>query len=146
MNDFEVEIYCDGACRGNPGPGGWGVVLRIGHHEEELNGFKKKTTNNEMELTAAIEGLRTLKEKSVVKVVTDSNYVVQGMKEWIFSWSNNGWKTASKKPVKNKSLWQELKSIADQHLVEWTWVKGHAGHAGNERADMLANEAMDENL
>ena len=146
MSETKIEIFCDGACRGNPGPGGWGALLVSGSHKKELYGFKQKTTNNEMELTAAMEGLRALKKRSNVNVVTDSNYVVQGMKGWIFGWIKNGWKTSGKKPVKNKELWQGLKEAADKHDVEWTWVKGHAGHPENERADALANRAMDENM
>ena len=138
-----IEIFCDGGCRGNPGPGGWGSLLRQGGKEKELSGYKTMTTNNEMELTAAIEGLNALKMPCNVTVTSDSNYVVQGMKTWVFNWIKNGWKTANKKPVKNKKLWQALHKAATRHDVEWVWIKGHAGHPENERADLLANMAMD---
>jgi len=138
-----VEIYCDGACRGNPGPGGWGAVLRSGDKEKRISGYKQMTTNNEMELTAAIEGLKALKRHSKVKVTSDSSYVVKGMKEWIHSWKAKGWKTSAKQPVKNQELWKALDAAAARHEVEWEWIKGHNGHPENELADQLANEAID---
>lgn len=139
-----VEIFCDGACKGNPGPGGWGAILRFGDNEKELYGFKAHTTNNEMELTAAIEALSALKRPCKVRLVTDSNYLVKGMKEWIHSWKKNGWKTSGKQPVKNAGLWRKLEEVSSTHHVKWEWIKGHAGHAENERADQLANRAIDE--
>jgi ribonuclease HI len=139
-----VVIHSDGACRGNPGPGGWGTVLESEGKVKELKGYKARTTNNEMELTGAIEGLRALKRPAKVTIYTDSSYVVKGMKEWIFGWKRNGWVTSTKQPVKNRDLWQALDAAARAHRVEWRWVKGHAGNAGNERADRLANEAIDE--
>lgn len=138
-----VEIFCDGACRGNPGPGGWGALLRSGGKEKRINGYKAHTTNNEMELTAAIESLRALKKPSRVTITTDSNYVVKGMTEWIHSWRKKGWKTAGKKPVKNRELWEALAKEAKRHEVEWLWIRGHNGHPENELADSLANEAID---
>jgi ribonuclease HI len=142
MND-QVEIYCDGACRGNPGPGGWGALLRTEGHEKRLCGSALDTTNNRMELTGAIEGLRALKRPCVVTVWTDSEYVKKGMTEWLAGWKARGWKTAAKAPVKNADLWQELEQEAARHQVDWRWVKGHAGHEGNEIADELANQAID---
>jgi ribonuclease HI len=136
-----VEIFTDGACKGNPGPGGWGVVLRKGHHEKELAGSEPLTTNNRMELTAAIRALESLKEPCAVQLHTDSRYVIDGITGWIFGWQRNGWKTAAKKPVLNADLWQELQSAARRHQVEWVWVKGHDGHPENERADKLASDA-----
>ncbi len=138
-----IEIYCDGACRGNPGPGGWGALLRSGKKEKELKGYKPHTTNNEMELTAAIESLNALKKKSSVTVFTDSKYVMQGITSWIKTWVKNNWRTAGKKPVKNRELWEALLKASERHDVKWTWVKGHNGHPENERADELANEAID---
>ncbi|MDH5638937.1 MAG: ribonuclease HI [Nitrospinota bacterium] len=138
-----VEIFCDGACRGNPGPGGWGAVLESGDHKKEINGYKPRTTNNEMELTAAIESLNSLKRPSRVILCSDSNYVIQGMTSWIHSWIKNNWRTAARKPVKNQQLWMALSAAAAPHQVDWVWVKGHAGHPQNERADGLANEALD---
>ncbi len=140
----KVEIFCDGACKGNPGPGGWGVILRHGEVEKELYGFKPHTTNNEMELTAAIQSLKALKTHCEVTLITDSNYVVKGMSEWIFSWKKNGWKTSGKQPVKNMELWKELEAAAARHKVKWKWVRGHAGHPENERADQLANRGIEE--
>jgi ribonuclease HI len=134
-----VVIYTDGACKGNPGPGGWGVWLRSGVHERELAGGEALTTNNRMELTAVIEGLRALKWPCEVVVYTDSQYVRQGITEWIHSWKKRGWKTADKNPVKNDDLWRALDVEAARHQVRWQWVKGHAGDEGNERADALAN-------
>ena len=139
MVDAAVEIYADGACKGNPGPGGWGVLLCTHGHEKELCGGEAQTTNNRMELTAVIEGLATLEHRSKVRVYTDSQYVQKGISEWIHNWKRRGWLTADKKPVKNEDLWRKLDEIARGHHVEWHWVKGHAGHPENERADMLAN-------
>ena len=142
--DGNVDIFTDGACRGNPGPGGWGVILRLGEHERELWGGERQTTNNRMELTAAIRGLEALKRPVAATVHTDSQYVLKGISEWIHGWKRNGWKTADKKPVKNADLWQILDALAAGHDVEWVWVKGHAGHPENERADGLANRGIDE--
>ena len=136
-----VEIATDGACKGNPGPGGWGVLIRMGAREKELSGGEKLTTNNRMELTAAIEGLNALKRPCRVTLSTDSRYVMDGLTKWIHGWRKNGWKTADKKPVKNAELWQALIDAAAPHRVEWVWVKGHAGHPDNERADKLASDA-----
>jgi ribonuclease HI len=137
-----VKAYTDGACSGNPGPGGWGVVLQFGDHERELKGGEGDTTNNRMELTAAIEALKALKEPCHVALTTDSTYVKDGITKWLANWKRNGWKTAAKKPVKNQDLWQQLEHCVTQHTVEWLWVKGHSGHPENERADSLANEGM----
>ncbi len=142
----DVEIYCDGACRGNPGPGGWGALLRSGENEKRIYGFAAETTNKRMELTGAIEALRTLKKPCAVVVWTDSQYVKKGMTEWLAGWKAKGWKNAAKEPVKNVDLWQALETEALRHKVEWRWVKGHAGHEGNEIADQLANQAIDEKL
>lgn len=136
-----VEAFTDGACKGNPGPGGWGVVLRAGTKERELSGGEPETTNNRMELTAAIEALNALKRPCRVKLSTDSRYVMDGLTKWIHGWRRNGWRTADKKPVKNAELWQALVEAAARHRVEWEWVKGHAGHPENERADKLASDA-----
>jgi len=140
----KVEIFTDGGCRGNPGPGGWGALMRYGEHEKEIYGYDKETTNNRMELMAAIRALEVLNRASEVSLTTDSNYVRQGITEWLEGWKKRGWKTAAKKPVKNKDLWQRLDEAVARHNVEWHWVKGHSGHEGNERADDLANRAMDE--
>ncbi|WP_274584609.1 ribonuclease HI [Neisseria leonii] len=137
--DKTVYLYTDGACKGNPGAGGWGVLLRYGAHEKELSGGEADTTNNRMELTAVIEGLKALKRTSRVVICTDSQYVKNGMESWIHGWKKNGWKTAAKQPVKNEDLWRELDRLTAAHDVAWKWVKGHAGHADNERADVLAN-------
>ncbi len=137
-----VEIYTDGACSGNPGPGGWGAILRFNGHEKELSGGEASTTNNRMELTAAIEALRALTRHCKVDLYTDSNYVRHGITEWIENWKARGWKTANKKPVKNQDLWQQLDEMIQQHDVTWHWVKGHAGHPENERADELARAGI----
>ncbi len=133
-----IEIWTDGACSGNPGPGGWGAVLLWGDHRKEIYGGESETTNNRMELMAAIEALNALKKPSKVRLHTDSVYVKDGLTKWIHGWKRNGWKTASKKPVKNKDLWQELDEACKRHDIEWRWVKGHDGDEGNERADELA--------
>jgi len=138
----EVEAFTDGACSGNPGPGGWGVLLRAGSHEKELCGGAAHTTNQRMELTAAIEALRALKRPSRITIHSDSKYVVQGMTEWIHGWKKRGWKNAAKQPVANRDLWEELDRLAARHEVRWEWVKGHAGHAENERADALARKGI----
>lgn len=135
----QVVMYTDGACKGNPGVGGWGVSLQYGPHRKELFGGEAETTNNRMELTAAIEGLKQLKQACKVTIYTDSKYVMQGMEEWLAGWKARGWKTASKSPVKNVDLWQQLDELVGKHEVTWQWVKGHAGDEGNERADELAN-------
>lgn len=145
MNDH-VEMFTDGACRGNPGPGGWGVLLRSQGHEKRLYGFEADTTNNRMELMAAIMGLEALKRPCLVALTTDSEYVRRGITEWLASWRRRGWKTAGKKPVKNLDLWQRLDQAAGRHQVDWHWVRGHTGHPENEIADSLANRAIDENL
>lgn len=136
-----VEIYTDGACKGNPGPGGWGVLMRSGHHERELHGGEPSTTNNRMELTAVIQALSALKRPCHVSLYLDSEYVRKGITEWIHGWKARGWRTASREPVKNVELWQALDSLVSGggHRIDWHWVKGHAGHPGNERADALAN-------
>ena len=140
----DIEIFTDGACRGNPGPGGWGVVLRTGSYEKELFGGEQSTTNNRMELRAAIEGLAALKRPSRVTITTDSQYVRQGITQWIEGWKRNQWRTSAKKPVKNQDLWQLLDELTRQHEVTWEWVKGHSGHIDNELADTLANRGIDE--
>ncbi len=140
----EILIYADGACKGNPGKGGWGAWLRSGVHERELWGGEALTTNNRMELTAVIQALSALKRKSRVRVVTDSQYVRQGITLWIHGWKQRGWKTADKKPVKNIDLWQQLDELAQNHQLTWEWVKGHSGDPGNERADALANRGVEE--
>ena len=140
----KVTIYTDGACRGNPGPGGWGALLAYGEHERELWGGEANTTNNRMELTAAIQALEALSRPCQIDLHTDSTYVRQGITAWMHNWKKNGWKTASKQPVKNKDLWQALDKECSRHEVEWHWVKGHAGHDGNERADQLANRGAAE--
>ena len=139
----QVEIYTDGACRGNPGPGGWGVLLRSNSHEKELCGGALETTNQKMELLAAIKALESLKEPCQVELFTDSNYVKKGITEWIINWKKNGFKNSKKKPVVNAELWMRLDKIASQHNVNWQCVKGHAGHIDNERADELANKGLD---
>jgi len=139
-----VEIYADGACKGNPGPGGWGALLRSGSHVKELWGGERDTTNNRMELMAVISALAALKRPVPIKLYTDSKYVQQGISTWIHNWKRNGWKTSDKKPVKNADLWQQLDVLARQHQVEWIWVKGHAGNPGNEKADELANRGIED--
>jgi ribonuclease HI len=136
-----VEIATDGACKGNPGPGGWGAVIRMGEREKDVSGGEPHTTNNRMELMAAISGLNTLTRPCRVTLSTDSRYVMDGLTKWIHGWQRNGWKTADKKPVKNADLWQALLDAAKPHRIEWVWVKGHAGHPENERADRLASDA-----
>ncbi|WP_339615167.1 ribonuclease HI [uncultured Gilvimarinus sp.] len=140
----KIEIYTDGACRGNPGPGGWGALLRFEGQEKELCGGERNTTNNRMELTAAIEGLKALTEACEVVLTTDSQYVRKGITEWLAGWKRKGWRTASKQPVKNVDLWQALDEQSNRHKIDWRWVKGHSGHAENERADQLANRGIDE--
>ena len=139
----QVSIWTDGACSGNPGPGGWGALIRFGEHEKELSGGDFDTTNNRMELTAAIEALNALKEPCSIKLYTDSQYVKGGMTGWIKGWKKNNWKTSAKKPVKNVDLWQRLDEAQSRHEVTWKWVKGHAGHPENERADELARAGME---
>jgi len=139
----QVEIYTDGACRGNPGPGGWGVLMRAGRAERELCGGDPQTTNNRMELQAAIEGLAALKRPCRVALYTDSEYLRKGITEWLNGWKQNGWKTSARKPVKNQDLWQRLDHEVTRHEIRWHWVKGHSGHPENERADALANRGID---
>ncbi len=141
-----IEIFTDGACRGNPGPGGWGVLLRYGAHEKTLHGAELLTTNNRMELRAVIEALKSVKETCEINVTTDSQYVRQGMLEWLTKWKKNNWRTSNKEPVKNQDLWQELDQLVQSHQVKWHWVKGHSGHPENEMADELANRGIDELL
>jgi ribonuclease HI len=140
----EVTLYTDGACRGNPGPGGWGVVLQYGNSRKTLHGGAAATTNNRMELTAVIRGLQALTRRCSVRVVTDSKYVIQGITEWLPNWKQRGWRTAAKKPVINSELWMQLDELVAQHAVQWEWVKGHSGHPENEMADALANRGIDE--
>jgi len=137
-----VEIFTDGACSGNPGPGGWGALLRIGAKEKELSGYDPATTNNRMELMAVIEALALLERPVRARIHTDSQYVQKGISDWITSWKRRGWRTADNKPVKNVDLWQRLDALAAGHQIEWLWVRGHAGHDGNERADALANQGV----
>jgi ribonuclease HI len=138
-----IEIYTDGACRGNPGPGGWAALLKSGTHERELSGAEALTTNNRMELTAALRALQALKRPVQARLPTDSEYVRRGISEWLPGWKARGWRTADRKPVKNQDLWEQLEQLAARHQIEWLWVPGHAGVAGNERVDQLANEAID---
>ena len=140
----EVIIYTDGACRGNPGLGGWGVLMQYHNENKELYGGEKNTTNNKMELSAVIQGLGALKEPCQVKLFTDSKYVMDGINSWIHNWKKNDWKTANKKPVKNKELWVELDQLVQKHKISWNWVKGHSGDPGNERADELANLGIED--
>ena len=144
MSNKVVEIFTDGACRGNPGPGGWGALLRYNGTERELYGYQAEATNNQMELMAAIQGLEALSRPCEVILTTDSQYVRQGITEWIAGWKRKNWKTAAGKPVKNQDLWQRLDQAAAPHQVDWRWVKGHSGHDENERVDQLANKAIDE--
>jgi len=147
MNKTEkVQIFTDGACKGNPGPGGWGAILRFQDNEKEINGYKPLTTNNIMELMAVIESLKAISKPFQIEITTDSKYVKNGITSWIHNWKKNGWKTAAKKPVKNKELWIELDHLIQKHNVSWEWVKGHSGHIENERADELANEAITNNI
>jgi ribonuclease HI len=139
----QVIIYTDGACRGNPGPGGWGALIKFETAEKEIFGGQPDTTNNQMELSAAIEGLAVLKEPCSVELFTDSKYVMDGITLWIQNWKKNNWRTAAKKDVKNKELWQKLDQLISQHRVQWHWVKGHSGDVGNETADLLANKGID---
>ena len=143
MIEKQIYIYTDGACRGNPGPGGWGAILEYREYKKEINGASSLTTNNIMELTAVIKSLELIKRPSSITITTDSTYVKNGITEWINNWKVKGWKTANKKPVKNKDLWQQLDKLTENHKITWKWVRGHTGHAGNERADELANEAID---
>jgi ribonuclease HI len=140
----KVVIYTDGACRGNPGPGGWGVLLKYKDSEKTLKGFDSETTNNRMELIAVIQGLKSLNHSCAVELNTDSKYVLEGINDWIVNWKKNGWKTAAKKPVKNVDLWQQLDQEVTRHDINWHWVKGHSGVPGNEAADQLANDAIDQ--
>ena len=142
----KVAIFTDGACRGNPGPGGWGAILRYGETEKELYGAERETTNNRMELMAAIIALETLKRPCDVTLTTDSEYLHKGITEWLASWKRRGWKTADKKPVKNQDLWERLERATHEHQIRWKWIKGHSGHEENERADSLANRAIEEML
>ena len=142
-NSNTVQIFTDGACKGNPGPGGWGAILRYRDNEKELNGYDPETTNNIMELTAVIEALKTLSRSCTIVITTDSNYVKDGITKWVHNWKLKGWKTAARKPVKNKELWIALDELAENHDITWKWVKGHSGHPENERADDLANEAIE---
>jgi ribonuclease HI len=141
-----IVIYTDGACKGNPGPGGWGVVLRSGNHEKHLHGGEKHTTNNRMEISAVIFALKALKQHSSAEIWTDSQYVQKGVTEWLEGWKQRGWKTAGKDPVKNADLWQELDALLPNHEISWHWVRGHNGHPGNELADQLANKGVEEFL
>ena len=138
-----IEIFTDGACKGNPGPGGWGALLRMGEHEKELSGSDPDTTNNRMEMTAVIRALKNLREPCRIALYTDSRYVIDGMTKWIEGWKRRGWVNASKKPVKNADLWHDLIDAAQPHKIQWHWVKGHAGHAENERVDRLASDAAE---
>lgn len=146
MKNNIVEIYTDGACKGNPGPGGWGALLLFGDKEKSLFGGEALTTNNRMELTGVIRALEALKRPCEIKIYTDSSYVQKGISEWIVGWKARNWRTASKKPVKNDDLWKELDKLVETHQIEWIWVKGHAGNVGNERADELANKGVEELL
>ena len=146
MNNNLIYIYTDGACRGNPGPGGWGALLECEAYKKEIKGASQLTTNNIMELTAVIEALKLIKNPSKIVITTDSTYVKNGITTWIHDWKLKGWKTANKKPVKNKALWEELDYLSNQHNIQWEWVRGHIGHPGNEKADQLANQAIDNML
>ena len=142
----KVEIFTDGACKGNPGPGGWGAILRYNGTKKEISGFSAKSTNNQMELTAVIESLKELTQSCQIVLTTDSQYVKNGIETWIYNWKKNGWKTAKKKPVKNKALWENLDKLISKHDVEWQWIRGHSGHTENERADELANLAIERQI
>jgi len=144
MSKEKVELFTDGACRGNPGPGGWGVLMRFSGNEKTLHGGEKETTNNRMELTAAIKGLEALTKPCTVVITTDSQYVKNGITQWIINWKKKAWLTAAKKPVKNVDLWKQLDALTHKHHVDWQWVRGHTGHVENERADKLANQGIDE--
>ena len=141
-NSTTLKIYTDGACKGNPGPGGWGALLDYDGKIKEINGYSANTTNNIMELTAVIKSLKQLNRPCNIIITTDSNYVKNGITKWIHNWKKNGWKTANKKPVKNKELWENLDSLTKSHTIDWQWIKGHSGHPQNERADTLANNAI----
>ncbi|MDP6133337.1 MAG: ribonuclease HI [Candidatus Marinimicrobia bacterium] len=145
-NSNLVQIFTDGACKGNPGPGGWGAIMKYGDHVKELNGYSAETTNNIMELTAVIEALKSLTRPCAIILTTDSNYVKDGITQWIHNWKKKGWKTANKQPVKNKECWLQLDVEVQRHQIKWKWVKGHSGHPENERADELANEAVEDNV
>jgi len=140
----KIQLFTDGACKGNPGIGGWGALIKQAKGVNELKGFQIHTTNNRMELVAVIEGLKSINKNENIQIITDSKYVKNGINQWIVNWKNNGWRTASKKPVKNKELWQELDTLVQNYNINWKWVKGHSGDPGNERADQLANEAIEE--
>lgn len=142
----QVEIFTDGACRGNPGPGGWGALLRYGDHEREIFGGEAETTNNRMEMTAALKALESLSEPCLVDLTTDSEYLRKGMTEWLAGWKARNWRTASRQPVKNADIWKALEKAVARHDIRWHWVKGHSGHAENERADQLANRGIDEQM
>ena len=144
-NGNKLEIFTDGACKGNPGPGGWGVVIISQNSKIELKGYENSTTNNRMELKAVIEGLKSIATHSIIEITTDSKYVKNGITDWIIKWKKNNWQTAQKKPVKNKDLWIDLEKLTENHVITWKWVKGHSGHFENERADSLANEAITDN-
>jgi len=144
MDDKLIQIYTDGACRGNPGPGGWGAILICGDYRKEIKGGSLLTTNNIMELTAVIKALEMLKNKSTIEITTDSTYVKDGITKWIHNWKVKGWRTASKKPVKNKELWIQLDTLSSKHTITWKWVRGHTGHPENEIADQLANQGIDD--
>ena len=137
-----VQIFTDGACQGNPGPGGWAAILVSGEHRREITGYEPATTNNRMELQAALEGLRNLKQPCHIDLYTDSQYLKKGMEEWLAKWKKNGWRTTTKQPVKNADLWERLEAAAGEHTMRWHWVRGHDGHVENERCDVLANEAI----
>ena len=144
MDNNKIQLFTDGACKGNPGIGGWGVLIKSNHSINELKGFQLQTTNNRMELTAVIEGLKSIKNNSNIAIITDSKYVKNGIEQWIINWKKNGWRTASKKPVKNKELWIELDQLISRHTISWEWVKGHTGNVHNEKADYLARRYIEE--